>query len=62
MSNGDLILGLASGLYQFDPRSKAVKTRLTDFEPGLNTRPNDGRVDRSGNFIIGSYNNDHRQR
>ena len=60
MSNGDLILGLASGLYQFDPRSKAVKTRLTDFEPGLNTRPNDGRVDRSGNFIIGSYNNDHR--
>jgi triosephosphate isomerase len=60
MSNGDLILGLASGLYQFDPRSKTVKTRLTDFEPGLNTRPNDGRVDRSGNFIIGSYNNDHR--
>ena len=60
MSNGDLILGLASGLYQFDPRSKAVKTRLTDFEPGLNTRPNDGRVDRLGNFIIGSYNNDHR--
>ena len=60
MSSGDLILGLASGLYQFDPRSKTVKTRLTDFEPGLNTRPNDGRVSRNGDFIIGSYNNDHR--
>jgi sugar lactone lactonase YvrE len=26
----------------------------------MNTRPNDGRVDRHGNFIIGSYNKSHR--
>ena len=33
---------------------------LCEFEAGMNTRPNDGRVDRHGNFIIGSYNKSHR--
>lgn len=58
-SNGTLLLGLASGLYAYDPRTGA-KEQLCDFEPGLDTRPNDGRVDRHGNLIIGSYNNSHK--
>lgn len=33
---------------------------MCDFEPDLNTRPNDGKCDREGNFVIGSYNNNHR--
>lgn len=57
---GDLLLGLDSGLFTFSPATGAAR-KLTDFEPGLNTRPNDGRVDREGNFVIGSYNNSHRQ-
>lgn len=43
----------------FDP-SVGTARKVSDFEPGLNTRPNDGRVDRAGNFVIGSYNNAHR--
>ena len=58
-SGGTLILGLESGLHAFDPATKKLKL-LSEFEPGLNTRPNDGRVDRFGNFVIGSYNNAHR--
>ncbi|KAG1655181.1 hypothetical protein FOA52_004200 [Chlamydomonas sp. UWO 241] len=59
-SNGDLLLGLQSGLFSFSTDDgRAVK--ITDFEPGLDTRPNDGRVDREGNFVVGSYNNAHRQ-
>ena len=34
---------------------------MCDYEPDLNTRPNDGKCDREGNFVIGSYNNNHRQ-
>ena len=56
----DLLLGLASGLYNFDPATGSVD-KICDFEPGLDTRPNDGRVDRNGSFVIGSYNNAHRQ-
>ena len=29
-------------------------------ETELNTRPNDGRTDRNGNFIVGSYNKMHK--
>ena len=58
-SNGTLLLGLESGLHAFDPSTKKLKL-LSEFEPGLNTRPNDGRVDRAGSFVIGSYNNAHR--
>jgi sugar lactone lactonase YvrE len=35
-------------------------TTLSEFETGRNTRPNDGRTDKDGNFVIGSYNNNHR--
>eukprot|EP00227_Mantoniella_beaufortii_P010203 CAMPEP_0197590938 /NCGR_PEP_ID=MMETSP1326-20131121/12306_1 /TAXON_ID=1155430 /ORGANISM="Genus nov. species nov., Strain RCC2288" /LENGTH=660 /DNA_ID=CAMNT_0043156253 /DNA_START=110 /DNA_END=2089 /DNA_ORIENTATION=+ len=59
-ANGTLLLGLEdSGIVAYDPRTRAKET-LCAFEPGLNTRPNDGRVDRHGNFIIGSYNKSHR--
>ena len=27
--------------------------RICEYEPGLNTRPNDGKCDRAGNFVIG---------
>ena len=58
-SNDTLLLGLESGLHAYEPSSRKLKL-LSEFEPGLNTRPNDGRVDRFGNFVIGSYNNAHR--
>ena len=59
-ADGGLVLGLSdSGMCHYDPRTGEFE-RLCEFEPGLNTRPNDGRVDRCGNLIIGSYNNAHR--
>jgi len=58
-SNNTLLLGLESGLHSYDPSTKRLQL-VSEFEPGLNTRPNDGRTDREGNFIIGSYNNAHR--
>lgn len=58
-SKNTLLLGLESGLHAYEPSSRKLKL-LSEFEPGLNTRPNDGRVDRFGNFVIGSYNNAHR--
>ena len=58
-SNNTLLLGLESGLHAYDPTTKAL-TFVSEFEAGLNTRPNDGRTDREGNFVIGSYNNAHR--
>ena len=60
-ANGTLLLGLdQSGIVAYDPRTRA-KEILADFEPGLNTRPNDARVDRFGNLVVGSYNNDWRK-
>ena len=59
-AGGTLLLPLESGIVAYDPATGA-STHLCDFEPGLNTRPNDGRCDRDGNFVIGSYNNAHRQ-
>ena len=56
-ANGTLLLGLSeSGIVAYDPRTRA-KEDMTAFEPGLNTRPNDARVDRFGNLVVGSYNN-----
>ena len=58
--NGDLLLGLQSGIWGFSPDTGSAR-KIADFERKLDTRPNDGRVDRAGNFVIGSYNNAHRQ-
>lgn len=59
-ANGTLLLGLSeSGIVAHDPKTNA-KEILTQFEPGLNTRPNDARVDRFGNLVVGSYNNNWR--
>jgi len=59
-SGGTLLLPMESGIYAYDPSTRAT-AKVCDFEPGLNTRPNDGRCDREGNLVIGSYNNAHRQ-
>ncbi|MCY0389438.1 SMP-30/gluconolactonase/LRE family protein [Robbsia sp. Bb-Pol-6] len=47
-----VLLGLASGLAFFEPASGVVRP-ITDIEPGLNTRLNDGKCDRAGNFVFG---------
>ena len=47
------------GLSDFNLETGAI-TLLAEFEKGRNTRPNDGRVDKNGNFVIGSYNKNHR--
>jgi hypothetical protein len=58
-ASGELLLGLERGLCSFNLANAAI-TLVTPFEEGRDTRPNDGRVDREGNFVIGSYNNQHR--
>ena len=59
-SNLDLfVMGFASGLSWFVPSSGEVE-KICDYEADLNTRPNDGKCDRMGNFVIGGYNNNHR--
>jgi L-arabinonolactonase len=50
-----LLLGLASRLAFFDLATGAV-TPLADVEPDLTTRLNDGRCDRAGNFVFGTFN------
>lgn len=57
---GQLLLALQSGIYTMNPATGAT-AKLCEFEPGLNTRPNDGRVDPAGSLVIGSYNLSHRQ-
>jgi len=57
--SGDLVLGLERGLCYFNLATGEISL-ITPFEEGLNTRPNDGRVDKAGNFVVGSYNNNHR--
>jgi L-arabinonolactonase len=49
-----LLLGLASRLAFFDLASGAVAP-LIDVEPELTTRLNDGRCDRQGNFVFGTF-------
>lgn len=67
-SDGGLLLGMQSGLYGMEGFGENLQgswtvtaRKLTEFEPGMDTRPNDGRVDRAGNFVVGSYNMAHRQ-
>lgn len=47
-----VLLGLASGLAFFEPASGALHA-IADVEPELNTRLNDGKCDRAGNFVFG---------
>lgn len=42
---GELLLGLQSGIFSFNTATGAAR-KLADFEPGLDTRPNDGRRQR----------------
>uniref|UniRef100_A0A7S0VDI7 SMP-30/Gluconolactonase/LRE-like region domain-containing protein n=1 Tax=Hemiselmis tepida TaxID=464990 RepID=A0A7S0VDI7_9CRYP len=57
--SGGFLMGFASGLAWYDPETGA-QDKVCAYEEGLNTRPNDGKCDREGNFVIGSYNNNHR--
>lgn len=50
-----LLLGLASRLAFFNFSSGAI-TRICDVEAGLTTRLNDGRCDRQGRFVFGTFN------
>jgi len=58
--SGGLLMGFVSGLCWYDPKSGKTE-KVVDFEPELNTRPNDAKCDRQGNFVIGSYNKNHRE-
>jgi sugar lactone lactonase YvrE len=57
---GQLLLGLAKGLYLADPDAAREETalsleKLADVEAGnAETRINDGRSDRNGNFVFGT--------
>lgn len=56
---GQLLLGLAKGLYLADPDGARGETlaleKLVEVEPGnAETRINDGRSDRNGNFVFGT--------
>lgn len=57
LTNSDdrLLLGLASQLAFFDFSTGAV-TPIATIEPELSTRLNDGRCDRAGNFVFGTFN------
>lgn len=54
-SDDRLLLGLASQLAFFDFSSGAI-TPIVTVEEGLTTRLNDGRCDRQGNFVFGTFN------
>jgi hypothetical protein len=41
-TGGGFILGLEGGLTAYDPATGAME-RIASFEPGLSTRPNDGK-------------------
>jgi L-arabinonolactonase len=60
--SGQLLLGLAKGVALADlddaPGDALDVTRLVDVELGLPTRINDGRADRSGNFVFGTLSED----
>eukprot|EP00793_Prasinoderma_coloniale_P003576 PRCOL_00002950-RA len=59
-SNAALVALEHKGVGLFDMRSGKFTPYAPDFEAGCDTRPNDGRVDRQGNFVISGYNNVHR--
>lgn len=50
-----LLLGLATRLAFFD-FSTGEATTICEIEPGLTTRMNDGRCDRQGRFVFGTFN------
>jgi L-arabinonolactonase len=50
---GTLLLGLASRLAFFDLATGTIET-ITEVEPDLSTRLNDGRCDRQGRFVFGT--------
>ena len=54
-SDDRLLLGLASQLAFFDFSSGAI-TPVCKVEEGLTTRLNDGRCDRQGRFVFGTFN------
>lgn len=59
--SGRLLLGLAKSLafaeVDFDGNSPLRMTPVIPIEPGVTrTRINDGRTDRAGNFVFGTYN------
>lgn len=54
-SDDRLLLGLASQLTFFDFSTGAV-TPICTVEAGLTTRLNDGRCDRQGRFVFGTFN------
>ena len=47
------LMGFASGLSWWVPSTGQVE-KICDFEADLNTRPNDGKCDHEGNFVIGT--------
>lgn len=61
-NSGQLLLGLAKGLGVVDldtSNGDALDvTPLIAVEPGLHTRINDGRADRSGNYVFGTLDED----
>ena len=62
-ASGRLLLGLAKGLFVADPDSAPEGGRLeaspiVSFEADLATRTNDGRTDRSGNFVFGTMHDE----
>jgi L-arabinonolactonase len=54
VSDGRLLLGLASQLAFFDMHTGAI-TSICAVEQGLATRLNDGRCDRQGRFVFGTF-------
>lgn len=56
--SGRLLLGLAKGIYLADPDATAASVSLQHLQDvevqGEQTRINDGRCDRSGNFVFGT--------
>lgn len=54
-SDDRLLLGLASQLAFFDLSSGTI-TPVCEVEQGLTTRLNDGRCDRQGRFVFGTFN------
>eukprot|EP00386_Alphamonas_edax_P009351 GDKI01030781.1.p1 GENE.GDKI01030781.1~~GDKI01030781.1.p1 ORF type:complete len:403 (+),score=139.35 GDKI01030781.1:53-1261(+) len=60
--SNDLLVCLEDGPVVYDPKKRAIKERLGDFEPNVaNTRMNDGRMDRAGCMVVGGYNEKHRE-
>lgn len=59
---GVVVCAMEDSLVKIDLNGKQLRTSVIAATPerGVNTRGNDGRVDRSGRFVFGMYNNYHR--